>query len=193
MDVHGMKLEKVGPTFSERIVLDKYLRRFPQPAFCWRQIIHFWDFFLSILGRIKKRHISVRVSGKQTVWRNRNPSTVKLTLHKDHNGPARMLKMFGGGFRVVALPSQSCDPCCENWKLLLGSKKEVRNSRTSHILHSLRNRDNDGYLLLLKGVSARLSIRGADHKDGSSWKRMEWSTLNLYMIVSWEVSKQSRQ
>ena len=65
--MHGMKLEKVGPTFSERIVLDKYLRRFPQPAFYCRQIIHFRDFFLSILGRIKKRHIPVRVSGKQTV------------------------------------------------------------------------------------------------------------------------------
>ena len=112
MDMHGLKLEKVAPTFSERIVLDKYLRRFLQPAFCWRQIIHFRDFFLSILGRIKKRHISVTVRGKQTVWRNRNPSTVKFTFHKDHNGPSKLLKIFGGGFRVVVLPSP------ELWSLL---------------------------------------------------------------------------
>ena len=93
----------------ERIMLDKYL---PQLAFCWRQIVHFKEFFLLILGRIKKRHISVRVSGKQTVWRDRNPSTVKFTVHKNHNRQAKMLKIFGCGFRVVVLPSP------ELWSLL---------------------------------------------------------------------------
>ena len=173
----------VGNYWSERIMLDKYLRQSPQLAFCWRQTIHFKDLFLLILGRIKKRHISVRVSGKQTAWRNRNPSTVKLTFHKDHNGPTRMLKIFGDGFRVVALPSPELWSLLWELKALAGD--EVGSAQFTDFRYFAQPQKSR--------QRARLSIRGADYKDGSSWKRMEWSTLNLYMIVSCEVGKQSRQ